>query len=79
MNRYQLSTFIRRFAEEGASQANPEWDAFTSCRHTDRIVDAASTIAFGIGINCPPENQYEWCSENGRTKLLSLADAIDDL
>jgi|GEM_PF-3239582 len=79
MNRSQLSAFIRRYAETGADQVNPEWDAFTTCRHTDRIVDAASAIAFGIGVKCPPETRNEWCSEDGRYKLLALADAINDL
>ena len=79
MNRCQLSAFIRRYAQNGADQENSEWDAFTSCRHTDRIVDAASAIALGIGVKCPPEKQNEWCSEDGRNKLLALADAINDL
>ena len=44
--------------------------------HIDRLVDAASTIAFNIGTMCPPQEPSEWCSESGRRKLLALADAI---
>ena len=76
MQREHLSEFIRGYVEKGTSLDSIEWDSFTTCRHIDRLVDAASTIAFNIGTMCPPQEPSEWCSESGRRKLLALADAI---
>lgn len=77
MDRKDVSGFIRDFVDGGKSHGDFDWDGFISCRHKDKIVDAASIIASVIGISCPPEHDREWCSAEGRRRLLGLADAVD--
>lgn len=77
MDRKDVSKFIRNFVYGGQNQGEYDWDGFVSCRHKDKIVDAASNIASVIGISCPPEHDREWCSAEGRRRLLGLADAVD--
>ena len=78
MESKSIAKFIRAYVEKGAGLDSHEWDGFISCRHTDRIVDAASIIAFGIGIECPPQKETEWCSAEGRRRLRALADALSE-
>lgn len=77
LDRKDVARFIRDAVGGGFGQNPFEWDGFISCRHKDDIVDAASIIASTIGIACPPEHDGEWCSAEGRRRLLGLADAVD--
>jgi len=76
MDRKDLSALIREFVAGGCGLESFTWDGFLSCRHTDKLVDATSVIASTIGVMCPPDSENEWCSQEGRRRLLVLADAV---
>jgi hypothetical protein len=65
---------IERFVS-GASGPR-EWDDFTSLRHRNPSVEALSREVNAVVDAFPRTRPTEWCSEEGRQRLLEIATRV---